>query len=143
MNGYSIAMTCSAVMELRGNVALYNGNKINIYIENGSNSEGVLALNDINVVTIKSRDIVCRNMLLVNIGETRMERMLFNPVVVTDSKNAMTKDQLVDMINTGKLPQLECEGYVFTEWQDQSGKSITEWKAEDVTEIKSVWEKDI
>lgn len=142
LNGYSFIMTCSGSFELKGNVCLYNGEKIKIFLNSNGKVEGSLAIKDTRTY-ITTPTYLRLNLLLVDSPDYSYEKLYTPPVIVSDTKKAMTDEQFVEMVKTGKLPQLEKEGYMFAEWRDQSDNVITEWKAEGVKEIKPVWERDI
>lgn len=140
MNGYSLKMNIRRSLILDGNICFYNGTGIALSIERCNSENGTIAIKD---TTANIWGHVFNRFLLVNSPDSIIEHTATSPIIVTDSKNAMTNEQFIEMVKSGILPQPEAEGYLFTEWRDQADNVVTEWKAEGVTEIKSVWEKDI
>lgn len=140
MNGYSLKMNIRRSLILDGNICFYNGTGIALSIERCNSENGTIAIKD-TIANIWGH--VFNRFLLVNSPDSIIEHTAASQIVVTDSKNAMTNEQFIEMVKSGILPQPEAEGYLFTQWIDQADNAVTEWNAEGVTEIKSVWEKNI
>lgn len=51
------------------------------------------------------------------------------PATVLDiDRTFLTKDSYVEMMRSGKLPDLTSDGYSFDGWKDKNGNTVTSWK---------------